>query len=141
MVFLTCVRSFAPKYWETTTVNPIVIPMKKEISIKKSNKPPGKSAGSDHSDAASILNKRALQHIARGRYAQAEPLYKRALAINEKAFGPDYPNVVMILENIAGLYRKTGRDKEAEPLEQRAAAILATATPLSSKGNTLNLCE
>ena len=27
------------------------------------------------------------------RLAEAEPLYRRALAIDEKSFGPDHPNV------------------------------------------------
>ena len=30
---------------------------------------------------------------AQGRYAEAEPLYKRSLAISEKALGPDHPDV------------------------------------------------
>ena len=53
----------------------------------------------------------------------AEPLYKRALAIREKALGPDNPAVATSLENMAALYRKTGRAKEAESLESRAARI------------------
>ncbi|MCL5669278.1 MAG: tetratricopeptide repeat protein, partial [Gammaproteobacteria bacterium] len=60
-----------------------------------------------------------------GQYAQAEPLYKRSLAITEKALGPDHPDVATSLENMAGLYRKTGRDKAAEALEKRAVAIRA----------------
>ncbi|MDA0803982.1 MAG: tetratricopeptide repeat protein, partial [Planctomycetota bacterium] len=56
---------------------------------------------------------------------KAEPLYKRSLAIWEKALGPDHPDVATSLENLAALYRATKRDKEAEPLEQRAAKIRA----------------
>ena len=44
-------------------------------------------------------------------------IYKRSLAIREKALGPDHPDVAQSLVNLAALYRKTGRDKEAEPLE------------------------
>ena len=33
-----------------------------------------------------------------GRYADAEPLYKRALAIDEKALGPDHPDVATSTE-------------------------------------------
>ena len=60
---------------------------------------------------------------AQGQYAQAEPLYKRALAIYEKALGPEHPAVSTSLENLAELYRATQRDKEAEKLERRAASI------------------
>ena len=63
--------------------------------------------------------------MAQGQYAHAEPLYKRSLAITEKALGPDHPNVATSLENMAELYRKTGREKAAEALAKRAAAIRA----------------
>ncbi|VAX36257.1 hypothetical protein MNBD_PLANCTO03-1689, partial [hydrothermal vent metagenome] len=58
-------------------------------------------------------------------YAQAEPLYTRALAILEKALGLNHPNVATTLENMAVLFRATDRDDEAEKLEARAAAIRA----------------
>ncbi len=71
------------------------------------------------------LNFLADIYRAQGQYAQAEPLYKRALAIVEKALGPDHPSVAASLENLAALYRATKRDEEAETLEQRAARIRA----------------
>jgi tetratricopeptide (TPR) repeat protein len=52
----------------------------------------------------------------------AEPLYQRALAINEKTLGPEHPNVARDLNNLALLYEVTGRYAEAEPLYQRALA-------------------
>ena len=39
------------------------------------------------------LNNLADLYQAQGRYADAEPLYKRSLAIGEKALGPDHPDV------------------------------------------------
>ena len=48
---------------------------------------------------AGSLNNLAWLYAAQGRYAKAEPLYKRALAIVEKALGPDHPNVAKSLEN------------------------------------------
>jgi tetratricopeptide (TPR) repeat protein len=101
--------------------------VKKGISIKKSNKPLGKSAGSDASDAASILNTRALLYIARGRYAQAEPLYKRALSINEKAFGSKHPVTALSRSTLASLYALQDRHKEADRLFKRTQAILEKA--------------
>ncbi len=67
----------------------------------------------------------ALLYNTQGRYAEAEPLYKRALAIWEKALGPDHPNVATTLENYAAVLRKTGRTTEAVKLEARAKAIRA----------------
>jgi tetratricopeptide (TPR) repeat protein len=57
------------------------------------------------------------------RPAEAGPLYRRALAIDEKSFGPDHSNVARGLNNLAGLLRDTNRLAEAEPLYRRALRI------------------
>ena len=38
-----------------------------------------------------------------GKYDDAEPLYKRALTINEETLGPRHPDVAQSLNNIATL--------------------------------------
>ena len=72
------------------------------------------------------LNNLAVLYKIQGRFADAEPLYKRALAIKEKAFGPDHPDVAISLSNLAELYRVQGRYADAAPLNQRALAIRET---------------
>jgi hypothetical protein len=57
------------------------------------------------------------------RPTEAEPLYRRALAIFEASYGPDHPNVTIGLGNLAGLLADTGREAEALPLARRALAI------------------
>ncbi len=74
---------------------------------------------------ATSLNNLAELYRAQGRYAEAEPLHKRGLAIREKALGPEHPDVAQSLENYAALLRKTGRGNEAAMLEARAKAIRA----------------
>ncbi len=69
------------------------------------------------------LDNLAELYRAQGRYAEAEPLYKRALAIFEKALGPEHPDVAINLDNLAGLYHAQGKYAEAEPLVKRALAI------------------
>jgi tetratricopeptide (TPR) repeat protein len=64
-----------------------------------------------------------LLYKIQGRYAEADSLYKRALAIWEKAFGPDDLNVATVLENMAELYRKMGKGDEAERADARARKI------------------
>ncbi len=76
--------------------------------------------------AASLSNLAGLYHD-QGRYAEAEPLYKRALAIVEKALGPDHPQVATSLNNLAELYRAQGKYGEAEPLYKRSLAIMEKA--------------
>ncbi len=58
-----------------------------------------------------------------GRYAEAEPLYQRSLAIREKALGPEHSDVAQSLNNLAALYDAQGRYADAEPLHKRALAI------------------
>ena len=72
---------------------------------------------------ATSLNNLAGLYQAQGKYAEAEPLYQRALAIREKALGPEHPDVANSLNNLAVLYRAQGKYAEAEPLYQRALAI------------------
>ena len=45
---------------------------------------------------AYVLNGLATLYLEQGRYAQAEPLYKRSLAIWEKALGPDDPTAAYV---------------------------------------------
>ncbi len=72
---------------------------------------------------ATTLNYLGLVYDAQGKYAEAEPLYKRSLAILENALGPEHPDVAKSLNNLAELYRAQGHYAEAEPLYQRSLAI------------------
>ncbi len=71
-----------------------------------------------------LINLAALYND-QGRYAEAEPLYERALAILEKTLGPEHPNLASTLENYSALLREVGRDAEAADMEARAEAIRA----------------
>jgi tetratricopeptide (TPR) repeat protein len=64
-----------------------------------------------------------MLYQAQGRNADAEPLYKRALATWEKALGPDHGVVAQSVNELANLYQKQGRFADAEPLYKRALAI------------------
>lgn len=70
-----------------------------------------------------ILNALADVYRSQGRYAEAKPLYKRALMIQEKTLGADDPLVATTLNNLAVLYDDQGRYAEAELLHKRALAI------------------
>ncbi len=59
------------------------------------------------------------------KYAEAEPLYQRSLAIREKALGPEHPDVAQSLESYAALLRQTARADEAARMEARTKAIRA----------------
>jgi tetratricopeptide (TPR) repeat protein len=84
---------------------------------------------------ADSLNTLAELYRTQGQYTQAEPLYKRSLAISEKALGPDHPRVAASLNTLASLYDAQGRYAEAEPLSKRSLAIrekAADAVPVGA---------
>jgi tetratricopeptide (TPR) repeat protein len=60
---------------------------------------------------------------AKGLFAEAEPLIRRALAIDEASLGARHPNVAIRLHNLAQLLYDTNRLAEAEPLMRRALAM------------------
>ena len=59
----------------------------------------------------------------RRRYAEAEPLYLRALTIDEQTFGPEHIEVANDLNNLAFLYHAQSKYDQAEPLYQRALTL------------------
>jgi tetratricopeptide (TPR) repeat protein len=69
------------------------------------------------------LNDLARQYAGRGRFADAEPLYKRSLVLLDRLVGPEHPDVALTLSNLADLYMEQGRYGEAEPLLKRSLAI------------------
>jgi tetratricopeptide (TPR) repeat protein len=72
---------------------------------------------------ARLLNQLGLYWNARGQFRDAEPLMRRALAIDENSYGPDHPDVARDLNNLAQLLQATNRLGDAEPLMRRALAI------------------
>src|SRR5438105_129900 len=76
--------------------------------------------------ARSLLNS-ADERRAQGKYAEAEPLYRQALAIAEEAFGSHHLEVSVFLNNLAVLYKYTGNFDEAQQLYQRALEITEAA--------------
>ncbi|GAG19798.1 unnamed protein product, partial [marine sediment metagenome] len=79
--------------------------------------------GPEHPDTATSLDNLAMLYWHQGRYEEAEPFYKRALAIHEKVSGAEHPDTANSLNNLATLYGDQGRYEEAEPFYKRALAI------------------
>ena len=66
------------------------------------------------------LNNLAELYRTQGKYADAEPLYQRALATQEKALGPEHPNVALSLNN---------RERPVNPLCRRRAVSAPYGLP------------
>ena len=70
-----------------------------------------------------VMNQLGVLLLAKASYAEAEPLMRQALAIDEAGYGPDHPDVARDLNNLAMLLQATNRLADAEPLMTRALAI------------------
>jgi tetratricopeptide (TPR) repeat protein len=111
-----------------------------DVAAQKGTKP--KSA-IPAAESADTLNAEVVRLYQAGRYSDAVPLARRALAIREKALGPDHPDVGTSLNNLAGLYVEQGRYAEAEPLYKRSLAIREKALSYDHPdvAASLNLAE
>ena len=76
-----------------------------------------------HPDTASCYNNLAVALSDQGKYAEAEAMYRRALAIHLKALGEGHPEIVMSYNNLAETLRDQGKRAEAEAMHRRALAI------------------
>ncbi|MBL8294401.1 MAG: ATP-binding protein [Bryobacterales bacterium] len=76
-------------------------------------------------DAARLLDRTASYLMERAQYAEAEPLFERALAIREnpKLFGPSHAYTAASINNLALLYHYRGRNAASEALYRRALTI------------------
>lgn len=80
--------------------------------------------GADRPEAARVLNVLAALHQSRAEYAQAETLYRRALAIRERRRRRrGQLEVAETLNDLGWLFRKQGRYLDALPLFRRALEL------------------
>ena len=75
-----------------------------------------------------LMNRLGVLLHAKALSAEAEPLMRRALAIDESSFGADHPEVAGDLNNLAQLLKDTNRLAEAEPLMRRAVIAILNFT-------------
>jgi len=81
------------------------------------------SLSPEHPDVANNLRELAELYDAHGQFAKGEPLFQRALSIQEHVLGPVHPDVAATLDAYAQVFRKTDRGSDAAALENRAQAI------------------
>ncbi len=80
--------------------------------------------GSEDLRLAIPLSDLGVFYYRAGKYARAEKLHKRALAIRERVLGPTHADVARSLTNLAALYYAQGRYVATEPLLKRALGIV-----------------
>ena len=81
-----------------------------------------------------------LEYGANDRKTEVEALYKRLIAIKEKALGKDHPDVGRSLTGLAAVYVKMGNYADAEQLYTRAITIAerTVETEPATRSRTLN---
>jgi tetratricopeptide (TPR) repeat protein len=72
---------------------------------------------------ALALSQEVIFLYQQGRYAEAIPGAREAVALYEKALGPENPGVAPSLNKLAGLLQDTGQYAAARPLLERALTI------------------
>src|SRR5439155_24700196 len=78
------------------------------------------ASGKDHPRVAMLLNDLALALRQKNDDRSAEPLLRRALAIEEKVLGPDSALSATLSSNLGNLLQGTGQLTQAERLEREA---------------------
>lgn len=63
---------------------------------------------------ANTLNDLGVLYGMQNRDIEAEPLFERALAINEKSFGRQHPSVILTLQNLSVIYASQNKFAEAD---------------------------
>jgi len=86
-----------------------------------------------------VLNCLALSLEGAGDYIGAEPLFRRALDIDEKTLGPDAPFTAIALSNLAALLEEKGDYLGAEPSFRRALTIIEKAWGPDHLATAINL--
>jgi hypothetical protein len=79
--------------------------------------------GPEEPDLARSLVVLADRYKTARKYAEAEPLYRRAVAIQEKVLGPEHPDVANTLEAYASVLSRMDRQSEAEEVAARYLSI------------------
>ncbi len=80
-------------------------------------------SGPDSEELLDALDAAGTALFRAAKYADSEPLLRRALTIDERRLGANHSRIAIRLNNLARLLQDTNRLAEAEPLMRRALAI------------------
>jgi tetratricopeptide (TPR) repeat protein len=83
--------------------------------------------GKDHPDVAVTVRNLGALYALQGRYDKAEPYYRRAISVLEKAWGTTNPQLFPILNDFVAVLRANHSYAEAEQWEVRATRVQVVA--------------
>ena len=85
-----------------------------------------KKLGEKHLDVAQSLNNLASLYESQGKYAEAEPLYQRAIAIFLEKLGENHPNTQTVTMNYYQMLAKLPDDELNQRFPPKAVQMLQT---------------
>lgn len=88
---------------------------------------------------ADIVSDLAVIYERQGRFAEAEPLFKRALTIRRSIWN-SHPDVVAVRNNLAMFYKKQGRETEAAMISMPWEETIKRCVP-AGENNYLEYCQ
>ncbi|MBI3933097.1 MAG: tetratricopeptide repeat protein [Acidobacteria bacterium] len=133
--FMAEVYSLQEKHTEAEALLKRMLPIQKRVlAIEEEASGP---EDEKERKVLSSLEKLASLYVAQKSYAEAEPLYKRALAMAEKRFGPEHFLAASRMTSLATIYTLQQKYADAEPLYQRAWAIDEKELKISSVSSHL----
>lgn len=94
-----------------------------------------------HFIAAAPYNTLAINLENQGRYAEAEPLYWKALELTKRAMPPGHPMITTCLNNLGHVLSNLGRHAESERLFREALHITSAAFPVAHHATVLALAN
>jgi CHAT domain-containing protein/Flp pilus assembly protein TadD len=77
---------------------------------------------SSEGQVAAKLSEQGMAYADQGRLTEAEPLFERALAIDEDELRPNHPDLTKDVHRLAGVYAREDKIAQAQPLLERALA-------------------
>ncbi len=77
----------------------------------------------DRPETLDSINNLAEVYNARGRYREAEALYRESLEAKRRVLGPEHLAALQTAQNLADVYAAEGRHEEAEKLSRETVAI------------------
>src|SRR5262249_8993520 len=83
----------------------------------------GRVIGDDHADIATSYSNVAGNLNSQGKYAAAQPLYEKALAIHRRLLTDDHPQTATSYNNLAYNLKDQGKYAAAQPLYEKALEI------------------
>lgn len=89
--------------------------------------------------AAALMSNLAQCYHMQGKCHEAEPLFERAIGIDQRMLGPDHPNLLYAMQNYARFLRATKRKAAAKKAESYVRNHFDDAKRLNSGGNVVDV--